>query len=439
MRIDLKSIDERIQIVRDKSKAKFKRVVKQKCFKFKPFSKKQKQVLTWWCPSSPVKDMDGIIADGAIRSGKTVCMSLSFIMWAMSSFDGQNFGMCGKTIGSFRRNVLFWLKLMLRSRGYQYKDHRADNLLEVSRGNVTNYFYVFGGKDERSQDLIQGITLAGVFFDEVALMPESFVNQATGRCSVEGSKFWFNCNPDGPLHWFKVNWIDERVKKNLLYLHFTMDDNLSLSEKIKERYRSMYKGVFFDRYIRGLWVAAEGLIYTAWKVVQFNPSGLLNLKYYKEVIGLDFGYSNDPTAIIRCLYNSRDNELYICDEVYKSGMSNEEIAETIKAKGWQNKRIIADSAEPKSIDRLKTLGCSVVPAAKGPGSILAGIDFIQSCDIYIHPTCKNTIKELSTYQWELNASNKPINKPLDKNNHAMDAIRYSLNDEITARKVEFVK
>ena len=253
-------------------------------FQFQPFSRKQRKVLNWWCRTSPVKDYDGIIADGAIRSGKTVSMSLSFVMWAMSSFAGQNFAMCGKTIGSFRRNVLFWLKLMLKSRGYKVADHRADNLLVVTRRGVENYFYIFGGKDERSQDLIQGITLAGVFFDEVALMPESFVNQATGRCSVEGSKFWFNCNPDGPYHWFKQNWIDksigflgkERVReireeaaaegrepdlKKLLYVHFTMDDNLSLAEEIKARYRSMYTGVFFKRYILGLWAMAEGIIY----------------------------------------------------------------------------------------------------------------------------------------------------------------------------------
>lgn len=166
--------------------------IKKAVIKFSPFSKKQKKVLTWWLPASPVHDKDGIIADGAIRSGKTISMSLSFSLWAMENFNGQNFGMCGKTIGSFRRNVLFWLKLMLKSRGYKTEDKRADNLLIVTKGDKTNYFYIFGGKDESSQDLIQGITLAGVFFDEVALMPESFVNQATGRCSVEGSKFWLN-------------------------------------------------------------------------------------------------------------------------------------------------------------------------------------------------------------------------------------------------------
>lgn len=165
-------------------------------FKFQKFSKKQKKVLNWWCDNSPVKNMDGIIADGAIRSGKTVSMSLSFVIWAMTKFNGQNFIMAGKTVGAFRRNVLFWLKLMLKAQGYKVKERRTDNLVEISLGEKINYFYIFGGKDERSQDLVQGITAAGVFLDEVALMPESFVNQAIARCSVAGSKYWFNCNPE---------------------------------------------------------------------------------------------------------------------------------------------------------------------------------------------------------------------------------------------------
>ena len=225
---------------------------KRPIFKFQPFSRKQRQIFTWWADKSPVKDAVGIIADGAIRSGKTVSMSLSYVMWAMSKYDGQNFIMAGKTISSFKRNVLQNLKLMLTSRGYHWIYHISGefpNMLEVTRNGKTNYFYIFGGKDEGSQDLVQGITAAGAFFDEVALMPESFVNQATGRCSVEGATWWFNCNPARPMHWFKLEWIDKRKKKRLLYLHFTMDDNLSLSEKVKEKYREMYAGVFYLRYI----------------------------------------------------------------------------------------------------------------------------------------------------------------------------------------------
>ncbi len=274
---------------------------KKSRFTFKPFSKKQRMILNWWTSDSPVKGFDGIIADGSIRSGKTICMSLSFVIWAMDNFETQSFGMCGKTIGSFRRNVLFWLKLMLFGRGYQVKDRRSDNLLEITdrRTKVVNYFYIFGGRDEASQDLVQGITLAGAFFDEVALMPESFVNQATGRCSVEGAKLWFNCNPDNPEHYFKKKWIDDRKNKKLLYVHFTMDDNLSLSDKVKERYRRMYSGVFFKRFIQGLWVAAEGVLFPQlanepekWEIEHLP-------KAFKIVnVGVDIGGTNSHTPII---------------------------------------------------------------------------------------------------------------------------------------------
>lgn len=278
--------------------------VKQNGFHFKPFSKKQLKVLTWWMEESPVHDKDGIIADGAIRSGKTVSMALSFVIWAMESFNEKNFAMCGKTIGSFRRNVLMPLKLMLSSRGYKYKEHRADNMLEIWRNGTVNYFYIFGGKDESSQDLIQGITLAGVFFDEVALMPESFVNQATARCSENGSRFWFNCNPDGPAHWFKLNWVDKCIEKKLLYLHFDMDDNLSLSENIKGRYRSRYIGVFFKRYILGQWVAADGVIYEQYATTPEKyqvkkadmPEHCKDLQFIS--IGIDFGGNRSLTTFV---------------------------------------------------------------------------------------------------------------------------------------------
>ena len=230
-------------------------------FKFELFSRKQLKVLTWWLPNSPVRKMDMIIADGSVRSGKTTSMSLSYVQWSMDAFNGENLGLSGKTIGSFRRNVLAPLKRMLKALKYKVKDHRADNMLEIRKNGRVNFYYIFGGKDERSQDLIQGITLAGMLFDEVALMPQSFVNQAIARCSVTGAKLWFNCNPAGPYHWFKAEFIDKLDKLNAVYLHFTMDDNLSLSEEIKERYKRMFSGVFFKRYILGLWVMAAGAIH----------------------------------------------------------------------------------------------------------------------------------------------------------------------------------
>lgn len=424
------TIEQRISNLRariNNQKKAFRHKAKKQAFQFKPFSKKQKQVLTWWCPDSPVKDADGIIADGAIRSGKTLSMSLSYVLWAMNSFNQQNFGMAGKTIGSFRRNVLFWLKLMLASRGYKVVDHRSDNLLVISKGDIVNYFYIFGGKDERSQDLIQGITLAGMFFDEVALMPESFVNQATGRCSVEGSKFWFNCNPDSPQHWFKIKWIGQCEKKNLLYLHFTMDDNLSLSEKIKNRYRGMYVGVFFKRYILGLWCVAEGLVYSMFDPEKHVTSErMTGAKEY--IVSVDYGtvnpfscglWSFDGKNSIReqeVYYNSREVGRRVDDEEYYR-MMDEMIG---------NRRvsyIIVDPSAASFIEVIKKHGKYIVKGANN--DVLDGIrvvtTFLNKGMIKIHESCEDCISEFGLYCWDEESTEDAVIK---ENDHAMDDVRY---------------
>lgn len=399
-------------------------------FKFEPFSKKQRKVLNWWTKDSPVKEYDGIIADGAIRSGKTVSMSLSFALWAMSSFNGQNFAMCGKTIGSFRRNVLFWLKLMLKSRGYRVADHRAYNLVIISKGSTKNYFYIFGGKDERSQDLIQGITLAGVFFDEVALMPESFVNQATGRCSVDGSKFWFNCNPDGPYHWFKLNWIDKCKEKQLLYLHFMMDDNLSLSEKVKTRYRSMYTGVFYKRYILGLWAMAEGIIYDMFDAAKHIVTGrqeAIGSKY----VSVDYGTQN---ATVYLLWEkSRKGQWIATKEYYYSGReegaqkTDSEYADDMEKflDGLTVESIIVDPAAASFIAELKKRGLRV---KKAKNDVLDGIRFVGNLLnlglLLFSEDCKETIKEFGSYIWDDKALEHGEDRPVKQYDHCMDAVRY---------------
>lgn len=439
---------------------------KDQTFHFSPFSRKQKQVLTWWCKDSPVHDKDGIIADGAIRSGKTVSMSLSFAMWAMSTFNGQNFAMCGKTIGSFRRNVLFWLKLMLKSRGYSVIDRRADNLIIIRKGDTENYFYIFGGKDERSQDLIQGITLAGVFFDEVALMPESFVNQATGRCSVEGSKFWFNCNPDGPYHWFKTNWIDkstgylgkeqvEQIRKKaaeegkdpglkeILYLHFTMDDNLSLSEEIKARYRSMYIGVFFKRYILGLWAAAEGVIYD-----MFDPEKhVKKIKEFFQIlvngnryVSCDYGTQN---ATVFLLWNKGiDGKWYCIREYYYSGRdkgkqkTDAEYADDLKKwlDGTRIKAMIVDPSAASFIAELRKRGYKVI---KANNDVLDGIRLVGMLlnleMLIFSSSCTETIKEFASYIWDEKAAEHGEDKPVKQHDHGCDAVRYFVSTVLSSK------
>nr|DAX01321.1 MAG TPA: large terminase [Bacteriophage sp.] len=422
-------------------------------FKFKPFSRKQRKVLNWWCRSSPVRDYNGIIADGAIRSGKSVAMSLGFVVWAMSEFEACNFAMCGKTIGSFRRNVLFWLKLMLRSRGYSVSEQRTENLVIVRRGSIENYFYVFGGKDERSQDLIQGITLAGVFFDEVALMPESFVNQATGRCSVDGSKFWFNCNPGSPAHWFKTGWIDKRQDKRLLYLHFTMDDNLSLTEAVKERYRGMYTGVFFKRYILGEWKSADGVIYR-----QFadDPERFILDEVPADIIigtmGLDFGGNGSAHAGCLVGITRGYRSIVILDEYYRKevidpGTLTDDVCGFVQRSQAQVRAtsIWCDSAETTLIKGIRTevfarhIPVEVRNARKGEI-----IDRIRLCDMlmsqgrfFILRRCRHTIAALSEAVWDGKSPTR--DRRLDDgstNIDSLDALEYALEPHAN-RLIEF--
>ena len=417
---------------------------KRPIFKFQKFSRKQRQIFTWWADNSPVKDAAGIIADGAIRSGKTVSMSLSFVMWAMARYDGQNFIMAGKTISSFKRNVLQNLKLMLTSRGYHWIYHISGdfpNMLEISRNGKTNYFYIFGGKDEGSQDLVQGITAAGAFFDEVALMPESFVNQATARCSVEGSTWWFNCNPAGPMHWFKLNWIDKRKKKRLLYLHFTMDDNLSLSEKVKERYRSMYVGVFYLRYIKGLWAVAEGLIYTMLTDANLysdeeRPPALKNIA--SKCITVDYVTTNpcvflevwdDGTTLWidrEYRWDSRSEEAQRTGNPQKTDAQYADDMETFMGPEDQDWcEIVIDPSAASFIAELRSRGFYVTTANN---EVLDGIRVVGSLlarrMIRINRKCKGLTGEMRSYVWDDKAAERGEEKPVKQKDHGPDALRY---------------
>ena len=221
------------------------------------FSEKQLKILAF-----PYTSYSALICDGAIRSGKTRIMTVAYIDWAMRSFSGTRFGICAKTIDSVVKNIIQpYMEMYWSRKDYTLKWRRTDKVLEVSRGDRTNYFEVFGGLNEASFSLIQGRTFGGVLLDEVALMPKSFVQQAIARCSEEGARLWFSCNPDTPQHWFYKEWIQRAEERNALHIRFSLEDNPSLSQATLDRYKSSYTGAFYERYILGRWTAAEGLVY----------------------------------------------------------------------------------------------------------------------------------------------------------------------------------
>lgn len=384
-------------------------------------SEKQQKIMAF-----PYSKYDALICDGAVRSGKTSIMMWSFVRWAMESFNGQRFGVCGRTVDSCTKNIIVPFTAMgLAKEKYMIRWRRGDKVMEVRRGAVTNYFEVFGGKDEASYTLIQGRTLAGVLLDEVVLMPRSFVEQALTRCSVDGAKLWFSCNPGSPQHWFYTEWIQRHEARNTLYLHFEMTDNPGLSQNTLERYQAMFSGVFYDRYIRGLWVLAEGLIYPMFGegcLVDNPPQGG---QYY---ISCDYGTLNPFSAGLWCwdgktatrvaeyYYSGRQEQQHKTDEDYYTALEQLAGDKPVQA-------VIVDPSAASFIEVIRRHKRFQVRKAKN--DVLAGINttarFLQDGTIKIHRSCSACIREFGLYRWD---EKTETDRPVKENDHAMDDIRY---------------
>ena len=397
--------------------------------KFKLFSLKQKKVLSWWKAKSIKDKYDAIIADGSVRSGKTVSMSISFVLWAMTEFSDCNFAICGKTVGSCRRNVIMPLIAMMRHH-FQITEKRSENLLKINYQGKTNTFYIFGGRDESSQDLIQGITLAGILYDEVALMPRSFVEQGLARCSIEGARYWFNCNPDNPNHWFYTEWIQKSEEKRALRLKFLMDDNLSLSSSVKQRYYNLYQGTFYRRFILGEWVIAEGLVYQKYNdhIDDYLWRGDESELKGRWFISIDYGTVNPCSMGLWCVtprcairvkesyFNSReegyqktDEEHYQELEKLAKGHQIEEVcvdpsAASFKETIWRHGKFIIRNAINEVVNGIRTTS----------GMLACGLAKISA-------ECTSSRKEFGMYRWD---DKSYVDSVIKENDHAMDDIRY---------------
>lgn len=383
-------------------------------------SAKQKKILAF-----PYSKYDALICDGAVRSGKTSIMTWAFVEWAMREFSGHRFGICGKTVDSAAKNIVVpFISMSLAKERYTLRWRRADKVLEVTRGAVKNYFEVFGGKDESSFALIQGRTLAGVLLDEVVLMPRSFVEQALTRCSVDGAKLWFSCNPGSPQHWFYTDWIQRHKERNALYLHFEMTDNPGLSERTIERYQTMFAGVFYDRYVRGLWVLAEGLIYDFGEsnIVDDEPDGG---EYY---ISCDYGTLNPFSAGLWCwdgktatriqeyYYSGRDEHHNKTDEEYHAGLVR--LAGNLPVRS-----VIVDPSAASFIEVIKRH--KQFNVRKAVNDVIPGIAttarYLRDGTIKVHRSCKDCIREFGLYRWDEKFTE---DRPIKENDHAMDDTRY---------------
>lgn len=236
-------------------------------------------------------------------------------------------------------------------------------------------------------------------------------------------------NPWNEHHWIKRRFFDVPQDKDILAMTTNYLCNEWLDEADKKVFATMKENNPRRYQVAGLgeWGIVDGLVFENWTEEVFDLQDIKKVKGIQSAFGLDFGYTNDPTAFWCGMVDTKSKVIYVFDEMYQKGMSNEMIAETIERMGYRKERITADSAEPKSIDRLKILGLIHVRAArKGIDSINNGIDFIQDYKIVIHPRCIHFLTEISNYTWAEDRFGKKINKPIDDFNHLMDAMRYAM-------------
>ena len=406
---------------------------------YSAFSEKQRTAINWWMPGMETSRYEALVCDGAVRSGKTLAMGMGFFLWAMICFDKQRFGICGKTIQSLRRNVLAEILPRLTKLGMVWKEKRSENLLTVTFHGRENRFYIFGGRDEGSASLIQGITFAGILMDEVALMPQSFVEQACARCSVTGSRLWFNCNPAGPTHWFYRNWVVEAEKRNCLRLHFTMEDNPSLSPEIRQRYERLYTGVFYRRYILGQWAQAEGRVYDFFEpeMVKTAPAE----GYRKWYVSCDYGTVN-PTSMGLWGLNGgvwyRVKEFYFNSRQAQRQMTDEEYAAELK-KLTGDREIAAVIVDPSAASFLEVLRRKGWRVQKADNDVLTGIrltsDALKDGRIVICEGCADCIREMDEYVWDLSSGAKDRVKK--EHDHAMDDMRYFVSTVLGKKETGF--
>lgn len=350
-------------------------------FRFLPFSEKQLRLMYWYLPDSPHRECDMVIADGAIRSGKTIAMICGFFRWSLECFQGETFILAGKTIGALKRNVIGPTLQILRAWGLQYTYVSSGDEARLEIGE--NVYYLYDAHNERSQDRLQGLTAAGALADEVALFPRSFVEQMIGRCSVAGAKMWINCNPESPAHFVKTELIDKAAEKKIYHLHFLMSDNLSLSPETKARNERMFTGVFYRRFIKGEWAMTDGLIYPQFAA---DPSSFLIddapvIQY--AVIGVDFGGTGSAHSFTLTGLTPNFEQIILLDEFYhnnkKSGvlspseLDNAFVDFVRRAKSkYRVYEAFCDSAEQTLIQGLRIaasrarVGIEIRNAKKGP-------------------------------------------------------------------------
>ena len=386
------------------------------------------------------------ICKGSRASKKSKTTALN-IIWRMMKYPGSNTLVIRKTFRTIKDSCFTELKWAINRIGIADQWKITESPLEMTYRTGQKIY--FRGLDDPLK--VTSITvdvgyLCFMWVEEAyEVMKEAdfdMIDESIRGQVPDGlfKQITMTFNPWNEHHWIKKRFFDTPPDPDILAMttNYTMnewldDADLKVFETMRQKNPRRYR-------VAGLgeWGIVEGLIFETWQEQQFDIKEVRKIKGIKSAFGLDFGYTNDPTALFCGLVDLNEKQIFVFDELYKTGLSNEAIASEIGKMGFQRERITADSAEPKSIDRLRELGIPNIRAArKGKDSVNNGIDYLQDFEIIVHPKCVNFLTEISNYTWDEDRFGKKLNRPIDDFNHLMDAMRYSVEEFIKGRAFSF--
>ncbi len=360
---------------------------------------------------------------GAVRSGKTFSSILKLIDILKNGPAGNGM-IIGVNRDTIQRNVLLELYKFL---GFSPPGTKTTETKLYGRN-----IYFVGAHDESAVRRIQGSTLAFAYVDEATCIPAPFWRMLLSRLSIEGSQLLATCNPEGPAHWLKKEFIDRANELDLSHWHFTLDDNPSLGEKYKESLKKEYTGMWYKRYILGEWAVAHGLIYDGFDALNTFDKDMEAPNYY--VCGIDYGTSNATAAVLCAVSPTRWPQIRVEDEYYydseKKGRSKtdgelaEDIYDFIRYKNVQAIYVDPSAASLKLELRRKNL-----PVLDAKNDVIEGIKqtakFIGQKNLVIHKRCGTLLDCIQSYAWDPKAADQGEDKPIKKREHICDALRYA--------------
>lgn len=379
------------------------------------------------------------ILDGSVRSGKTIASLVAWIMFVAEAPPGELL-MVGKTERTLKRNVLDPLEQMVGSKYFKLNRGAGEAMIFGRR------IYLAGANDERAEGKIRGMTIVGAYGDEITLWPESFFTMLLSRLSVPGARFIGTTNPDSPYHWLKVNYLDRVGELSLKSWHFTLEDNLNLAPAYVEALKKEYTGLWYKRFILGLWVQAEGAVYDMWDD-KLHAVDELPQTFERFYVGVDYG-TNNPTVFL--LIGQVGDKLYVIDEYYwdskKTGRqkTDAEYSNDLRQfiTGRIPRAIIIDPSAASFITQLRRDG--IGPIKQADNTVLDGIrnvaSFLTGGRLFVYKhKCPNLLKEFSSYVWDAKAQAKGEDKPVKQNDHCLDALRYVVQTLFSRNMVCVVK